>query len=60
MEKEIKKTDVAGKAFEDLDETEMKETQGQGGDVNAETTPLTISAVVSLATGIAASKQVCK
>ena len=59
MEKEIKKTDVAGKAFEDLDETEMKETQGQGGNVNAETTPLTISAVVSLAT-IAASKKVCK
>lgn len=36
-EKEIKKTDVAGKNVEDLTEEELAEVQGQGSDdVNGE------------------------
>ena len=60
MEKEIKKNHVAGKTFEDLSQSEMAQVQGQGDDVNAETTPVAISSLVSLATGIVASKNICK
>jgi type 2 lantibiotic (TIGR03893 family) len=44
MEKKINQ--VVGASFEELDTEDMKQTQG-AGDVDAETTPVVLSATVS-------------
>lgn len=60
-EKEIKKTDVAGKKIEDLTEEELEAVQGAGSeDVNGETISIGISVVTgAVSMTIALSKKVC-
>ncbi|MBO4456624.1 MAG: lichenicidin A2 family type 2 lantibiotic [Butyrivibrio sp.] len=56
MEKRIE--DVVGGTFEDMNPDEMELTQG-AGDVEAETTPAAVSAIVSAVSGAIVSAAKC-